>query len=85
MKVKLLRKISRLAKNCAHINSLTYIYHPYSVTNWSASVGYATENDKDTYGDILSYGMDENTFDRLVRQRYWELNKQLFYNKYKKD
>lgn len=85
MKVKLLRKIYRLAKNCAHINSISYSYNAFRVTNWSASVGYATENDKDNYGDILSYGMDENMFDRLVRHRYWELNKQLFYNKYKKN
>lgn len=85
MKAKLLRKIYRLAKTCAHINSISYSYNAFRVTSWSASVGYATENDRDNYGDILSYGMDENTFDRLVRQRYWKLNKQLFYNKYKKN
>lgn len=33
MKVKLLRKIYRLAKNCAHINSISYSYNAFRVTS----------------------------------------------------
>lgn len=83
MKTKLLKRIIKAAKLHAHIDSITWSYNAFRITGWSASVGYATDEDSNIYGNILCYGMNEQTFDRLVRQRFWELNKNSYYEKYK--
>ena len=84
MKVRLLKMVVKDAHDRAHINSISWSCNAFRVTDWSASVGYRTDEDYKSYKDILSYGMNEKTFDRLVRQRYWELNKDKYYQKYKK-
>lgn len=84
MRTKLLKRVRSAAKYCAHIDRISYEWNAFRITGWSASVGYATQKERDTYKDILSYGMNEQTFDRLVRQRYWELHRKEFIEKYRK-
>lgn len=83
MKARLLKRVYKAAKSRAHINSISWSWDAFKITGWSASVGYLTEEDHKNYKDILSYGMNEETFDRLVRQRYWELNKDFYFKKYR--
>lgn len=83
MKVKLLRKVRRAAINCAHINSIT------TTSDWrgeyisGVSVGFGIY-DNEPYKNIWTLNMDKDTFNRLVRQKYWELNKEYYYKKYRK-
>lgn len=83
MRAKLLKRIIKEAKRHAHIDSISWSYNAFRITGWSANVGYATDQDAHIYGSILSYGMNEDTFDRLVRQKYWETNKNRYYDLYK--
>lgn len=82
MKVKLLRIIWRRAKECAHITSISCSWNVFGITGRSMSVGYCTKDDYNNYHDIEA--TDEDTFDRKVRQRYWELNRDSYYKKYKR-
>lgn len=84
MKTKLLKLVWHRAKFRAHINSLT------TETRFGISfvskieIGYGIAREKELYDNIFSSDMDVKTFDRLVRQRYWELNKNYYYRNYAK-
>lgn len=82
MKVKLLRIVRRRAKERAHITSISCSWNAFRITGRSISVGYCTEDDYNNYHDIEA--TDEDTFDRKVRQRYWELNGEYYIKKYKR-
>lgn len=76
--------VRKRAKFRAHIESITWGWNAYCITDYSATVGYGIAEEKNDYDDILVWGMTEDKFNRLVELRYWELHKQEYYNKYKK-
>ena len=84
MKTKLLKLVWRRAKLRAHITSLTVecIGSWKSITG--AGIGYGIAKEKPLYEDIWHPQLDEDAFDRKVRQRYWELNKESYRMNYGK-
>jgi hypothetical protein len=84
MKTKLLKLVWRRAKFRAHITSLT----AECIGSWrritGVSIGYGIAKEKPLYEGIWHPQLDEDAFDRKVRQRYWELNKKSYRMNYGK-
>lgn len=84
MKVKLYKKICSRAYDCAHITSITRTCTTRGDFISGVSIGYGIYNNG-PYKNIWCFNMDEDTFDRKVRQVYWELNKERYYKKYRNE
>lgn len=82
MKVTLLKLVRQRAKHCAHIVCISRSYDAFRELGRSVTVGFATEKDYADFRDIEK--TDEDTFDRKVRQRYWELNRDYYQREYGK-
>ena len=84
MKTKLLKLVWHRAKFRAHITSLTV----ERIGSWrrviQASIGYGIAEEKPLYENIWHPQLDVDAFDRKVRQRYWELNKESYRMNYGK-
>lgn len=84
MKAKLLKLVRQRAKFRAHITSLTVEY----IGSWrritGAGIGYGIAEEKSLYEGIWHPQLDADAFDRKVRQRYWELNKEYYRMNYGK-
>lgn len=84
MKNKLLRIVRDNAHELVHLDSVSWSWNAFRVTGHSWTIGYATEEARDLYGDIMQYAMTEQVFDRKVANRYWRLNRQRYLDKYRK-
>lgn len=82
MKSKLLKAVMRRAKECAHWIGYTKLEYFKGECISGVTIGYGTEDDQKLYGKVLCYNMDEVTFDRIVRQKYWEYNRKRYYYDY---
>ena len=82
MKHKLLKEVREAANNCAHIYDYMvnrYLTHDEII---GVSIGYGIY-DITPYRDVWKYNMSIKEYDRRIRQIYWSLNKESYYNKYR--
>lgn len=82
MKSKLLRIVRQRAQDCAHIDGYTVTTDLRGDHITGVSIGYATEEDRKLYGGVWHIDMDESTYNRIIRQKYWENNRKDYYWKY---
>ena len=86
MKTRLWKRVKADAKYRAHINAMSCTTNCFgTIVRRSVSIGYGIANEMKDYRGLYFSGMSEDEFDRAVLLRYWELHKDKYYAKYRKN